>query len=131
MVVVQPDCQKLYHVQKGDYSGLQHSRGGVFCDFGLAGRADNGHNGTCATRPQHWQVQAVAGAVLGCGLAALICYGMRQGPFLPPQLKLLSMEPWLQAACIALAAGLSATAAIVPGWRSSRLSVVLATRGVD
>lgn len=76
-------------------------------------------------------VQAILGSILGCALAALLCYGIRQGPFLPPQLKTLSVGPSLAALCTVFAAALGAAAALLPGWRASRLSVVSATRVVD
>jgi putative ABC transport system permease protein len=74
---------------------------------------------------------AVVGTAIGCGLATLLCMGIRQGPMLPPQLKNLQLEPTTSILCLVLALTLATMSSIGPVAAVARAPIVSALRNLD
>ena len=71
------------------------------------------------------------GGALGCGLAILLCAGLRNAPIPSEQLKSLSIGPGLTVLLLFVAVLIGVFSSLVPAWGASRVSIVEALRSTD
>ncbi|MFN7935101.1 MAG: FtsX-like permease family protein [Bryobacteraceae bacterium] len=74
---------------------------------------------------------AALGAVVGYGLAALLCGMIRQGPAFSAEIANLSIQPFVMVAMLVSALAIAVLSAIVPAWTASRVSILDALRHAD
>ena len=79
--------------------------------------------------------ESVAIATLGgaCGvvLASVLCGVVRRGPAFSDDLRHLSIQPPVVAACVLVAAFIGLISAFIPAWNASRVSIVEALRSTE
>lgn len=74
---------------------------------------------------------SVVGGILGCALAMALCRVLQNAPAFIQELKTLTIQPPVAAACITAALIIGVASALVPAWNASRISIVEALRSTD
>jgi putative ABC transport system permease protein len=75
---------------------------------------------------------ALAGGLLGIGLASLMTGVVRHAPgMFMPQLEQLQLEPPVALACLGIAALIGLVSALIPAYGASRISILEALRSTD
>ena len=73
-------------------------------------------------------VISLAGGVLGCLLAAGLCFVVRNGPAAFPQLRNLSVDPPVALASVSVAVLVGLISSAIPAYGAARTSIIDATR---
>jgi putative ABC transport system permease protein len=73
-------------------------------------------------------VISLAGGVLGCLLAAGLCFIVRNGPAAFPQLRNLSVDPPVALASVTVAVLVGLISSAIPAYGAARTSIIDATR---
>lgn len=71
---------------------------------------------------------SLIGGAIGCGLAWLMCWVVRQAPAFLMELKTLTIVPPVAAACLFIALAIGVVSSMLPAWNASRTSILDALR---
>lgn len=71
---------------------------------------------------------SLIGGALGCGLAWIMCAGVRHSPAFILQLRTLTIVPPVAAACLLIALLIGVVSSMIPAWNASRTSILDALR---
>ncbi len=71
---------------------------------------------------------SLIGGVIGCGLAYLLTYGVRQMPAFISELKTLTIVPPVAALLLVTAVVIGLLSAFLPAWNASRTNILDALR---